>query len=478
MHAKADRAGRVSRGCVLFAVVVSPWLFGAGDPWAYLGLCFVIYAGAIFWLLQFLGSGTAHVRATGVTIALLVLVCLAIVQLLPLPSWFVGEVSPLAAKSQQEGLALLRTAGLTEFLPAGTSVSAHALSLSASSEAGRRSLYLLVAAVGVFVVTANAFRTWHELRRAATLLAASSFIMSLTGIIHEFSGAAVVLWLHEPHFGGSVFGPFANPNHYALHMNMALGVALGLLLAAVRRAKQRECASWRDLLGKASTRSGGRVVLLAFAVAVMGGSVCVSLSRGGIVSLAAAVGILSIILWMAGDTRQYASIATGASALVLAMVIWLGWQAVASELGTLVEVDPIKDGRTVATRATLEIFRTSPVLGTGFGTFQYVFPSFQPESLPCRWVYAHNDHAQLLAEGGALAALALGAAVYFFVREVSGRWKRACGRGRLLAVGFLTGLGAAAVHSTIGFGLHMPANLFLFAALAGMCVSAMHVTHR
>ena len=478
MSSDVNRPGRIARGCVLVAVVVAPWLFGAGDTWAYMVLCLLIYIGAIFWLFRVLGSQETHIRAAGTTVVLLAVAVLAVFQILPLPSGFVRQISPVAAEAQREARALVRTAGVSEFVPAGVSVSAHSQTLSASPGAGRHSLYLVAAAIAVFVVTANCFHRWHELRWAVSVLVGSSFIMAVLGIIHEFSGNTAVLWLHEPHFGGSVFGPFANPNHYALHMNMALGAALGLLLAAVRRAKLRESRSWRELLGMASTRSGGRVVLLAFAIAVMGGSVCISLSRGGIVSLMGAIGGLSILLWMSGDNRRYGSIAAGACALVLAMVVWLGWEAVTSELGTLVEVDPIRDGRTVAAGATLDIFRKTPVLGTGFGTFQYVFPSFQPASLPHRWLYAHNDYVQLLAEGGLVAGLALGAAVFLYGQYVRVRWKRTRRRGQLLALGLLMGLGAAAVHSAIGFGLHMPANLFLFAALAGFCVAAVHVKDR
>jgi len=478
MASTGNRAERISRGCVLAAVVIAPWLFGAGEPWAYLGLCLVIYAGAILWLVQFLGSTEGDIRAWGATVTLLVLVGIATVQIIPLPAEVTENLSPVAAKAHDTGRALLRTAGIHEFLPTGTSLGAHSLTLSASAGAGRHSLYLLAAAVAVFVVTANAFRRWNDLRTAVTALVASSFVMAVVGTIHEFSQNGDVLWLHATHFGGSIFGPFANPNHYALHMNMALGAALGLLLAAVRRARQRESSGWRETLGQASTRSGGRLVLLAFAVAVMGGSVCVSLSRGGIVSLAAAIGGVSLILWATGDTRQYTVVAGGASALVLAMVIWLGWESVASELGTLVEVDPIRDGRTVAAGATLNIFQKTPMLGTGFGTFQYVFPAFQPASLPHRWMYAHNDYAQLLAEGGLLGTATLAVAIFLYLREIGRGWKTACGRGRLLATGLLMGLVAAGVHSAIGFGLHMPGNLFLFAAIAGMCVSAVYVKHR
>lgn len=133
----------------------------------------------------------------------------------------------------------------------------------------------------------------------------------------------------------------------------------------------------------------------------------------------------------------------------------------------------------VVWRATLGIFERTPVVGTGFGTFQYVFPAFQPVSVQTgRWMHAHNDYVQLLAEGGLAAALPVGVGAALFVRHVARRLRRSSRSGRLLAWGLLMGLLAAVVHSALDFGLRIPANLFLFSAVAGMCVSALRVRKR
>ncbi|GAH84734.1 unnamed protein product, partial [marine sediment metagenome] len=149
-------------------MVLSPWLFGSAEPWAYLLICMLVGVGVAAWLLALVSDPQAGLRAPLLTLALGALLAFVLLQLLPLPSGLVKVVSPLSAEAQLTRIQLFEEIGAGEFLPSDLKDNARWATISASAAATRRSFYLLAAYVGVFLVMANAFTEWAQLRRAAT----------------------------------------------------------------------------------------------------------------------------------------------------------------------------------------------------------------------------------------------------------------------------------------------------------------------
>jgi len=495
----------VARGAVVGAVVLSPWLFGSAEPWAYLFICILVGVAVAAWLLALISDPPTRLRAPWLTLTLVALLAFLLFQMLPLPSGLVKVVSPLSADAQLTRTRLFEEIDAGEFLPSDLKDNPRWATISASAAATRRSFYLLAAYIGVFVVMANTFTEWAQLRKAATVIVASSFVMAVLGTIHKLSGSTAIFWFHTPRFGGAIFGPFTNPNHYAGYMNMAFGVASGLLLAANSTLRLQKIEKWREKLAWLSTAEASRLTLLAFAAAIMGASVFVSLSRGGITSLAAALGIVGAFVALRGAGHRLGRTAAAVALLVLAAVIWLGWRPVVKELGTLAKIDPVSNSRAEATLATLRMFGASPLFGSGFGSFQHVFPKFQSPGIQFgRWLAPHNDYAQLLAEGGIVGGLLAVLAGVLFVRTVWSRFPKAkrrtelstpsgdgsgpgaTGRGettgkapsasrrQFFVIGVAVGLVAIALHSLVDYSLHKPANALLLATLCGMCIAAVH----
>ena len=468
----------VARFGLVGAALVAPWLFGAYSAWAYLLICLVVMVATGSWLLQVVLHPRARLRFPLTTLFLVLILGLTALQIVPLPASFVKTVAPRSAAIQQEQARLFREMEMSEFLP-GAGEPEDAMTLSTAPASTRHSLFIITAFVSAFVVAANSFRKWEQLRGPLMGLVISGFAMAVLGIIHEFSGSSRVLWFHETHFGGSIFGPFANPNHYATFMNLMFGLTVGFVLAEMRGSPLRTLDSWREKVSWMSGGKANRIAFVAFAAAVMGASVFVSLSRGGIVCLMLAVAVL--VLWAgwrsaeSGSGPRIAAVAL----LVLAVVTWLGWNPVVRELSTLADVAPAREGRTVASLATLEMFGTSPVLGYGFGSFAHVFPIFQrPAVQTGRWLHAHNEYAQLLAEGGLIGTGLVLCAVAAFLWEVYRNWDRAAERGRLLALGLGVGFVATALHSAISFGLRSPAMALFLAVTAGLCAAGCHLRKR
>ena len=130
----------------------------------------------------------------------------------------------------------------------------------------------------------------------------------------------------------------------------------------------------------------------------------------------------------------------------------------------------------VATRDTLAMFKRMPVFGGGFGSYHHLFPLFQSKEISLRrWSFAHNDYAQLLAEGGVIGAFLVVLGGVFFVAIIRRRFSHASKAGRLMVGGLSVGILAIALHSIVDFSLHMPGNALLLATLCGMSVAAVHL---
>ena len=224
------------------------------------------------------------------------------------------------------------------------------------------------------------------------------------------------------------------------------------------------------------------MALLAFAIIVMAVSVFVSMSRGGITGLAAGLGLMGLIASLRWSRDRRAFFAASAVVLfIVAGVTWAGWNMVFDRLGTLARIaqDPLADGRAIVTMDTLELAAAFPVFGCGFGVFRHVYPMFMDSSLPeGRFLHAHNDWAQMLAEGGivgfALALAITGCLCFCAVRAIRNTGRR----GKLFALGTLVSVFSVVLHGFVDYGLHKPTNPLLLAFSLGLIFAGFNISEK
>jgi tetratricopeptide (TPR) repeat protein len=203
------------------------------------------------------------------------------------------------------------------------------------------------------------------------------------------------------------------------------------------------------------------------------------MSRGGMFSLIAA------LLFMAGLTLTRRSIKKKGwvlSAVVIFIVLTIAWLGATPVVERILSIKAeiasrYFGGRLPIWQGTLEIIKDYPIFGTGLGTFNYIFPKYQPAQIITRhYTYAHSDFLELLSETGIVGLLL---SSFFFLLSLVYLFKRFNVRHDPWAVGISIGLFGSLVsifiHSSTDFNLHIPANAILLTLILAIILIVLNL---
>lgn len=314
---------------------------------------------------------------------------------------------------------------------------------TASAFTTRIELLLLATALVLFFLAAQAFRTLADWRGFAWFIMIFGFLVSAFGILQHLTFNGKLYWFRELHYGGIPFGPYVNRNHFAGFVELVLPMALvPLLLGRVRRE---------------------RLVIVGILAIIPAAAVMLSGSRGGIISIGAELGFLLIVLLLRRSGGRHL-IAAGAVLLAaFLLVTWLGAKQVLARFASLQTMEVHEAKRAAMRHGTWMIFLDHPVLGTGLGTLQQVFPPYETLYDGRIVNHAHNDYLEALAETGLLGGLCcawfLGTLFFTALRFLQSGDSSFAGTLRICG---WTGCWGLLVHSLVDFNLHIPGNLLLF----------------
>jgi O-antigen ligase len=278
------------------------------------------------------------------------------------------------------------------------------------------------------------------------------FLVSLFAILQHLTSNGKLYWFREIRSGGMPFGPYVNRNHFAGFVELVLPLALiPLVLSRVRRER-------RPAVGLFA------VILIV--------ALLLSASRGGILSFGAELGVLGLFV-IFRRTKGKQLVAGGAVLLVaLLLVSWLGVGQILERLSS-VQVLEVTAGKRASMRAdTWRIFLDHPLLGTGLGTLQMVFPAYETLYDGKIVNHTHNDYLEALAETGLAGGLCCVWFIGVLLAESVKRLRQFNNSfaGALKLSGFVACSGFL-VHSLVDFNLHIPANALLFFLAAHLATS-------
>lgn len=328
-----------------------------------------------------------------------------------------------------------------------------------------RSWYALAPACAIFIAlfAMPARYVWPLVMVAVSVAAGEA----LLGIAQYLLGPASILRWGISNYPDSAIGTFANRNHLAGLLEMALPVALALLVSAsVHASRPRDFSSTLGV--SAWTRqdrllwaSAGVVLLLLVALVLTRSRTGVALAMiGTLVS-----GMAFVRAGGAGPTvRPLASVV----AIGVVVLLLLGLIPILTRFFTL---DPLNDVRwTVFTRAT-ELAGLFFPFGSGPGTFAAVFPRVQPPDLRYIVNHAHNDYLEWLVEVGIFALLFVAGFIVLFCQRGWALMRQPLetrDSSYVVQIGAGISIILLAMHSLVDFNLRIPANQIFFAFWSGL----------
>ncbi len=323
---------------------------------------------------------------------------------------------------------------------------------SASPYDTRIDLQLLVALTLFLFVATQAFRTTDDWRFFVWFVMSFGFLVAVFGILQHLTFNGKLYWFREMRYGGIPFGPYVNRNHFAGFAELVIPVALvPLVLGKVRRER------WFAV---------GLLALLPL------GALFLSASRGGIISLAAELALLTLLLILRRTGGRH--VLAGAVVLLFAfmMVSWLGVAQILERFSSMQSLEVTSGKRASMRLDTWHIFREHPWTGTGLGTLQTVFPAYETQYDAKVVNHAHNDYFEALAEtgiaGASCCAWFLGALFFRSLLRLLLQDKSFSAAlhlsGLVACTGFL-------VHSLVDFNLHIPGNALFFFLMANLATA-------
>jgi O-antigen ligase len=299
----------------------------------------------------------------------------------------------------------------------------------------------------------QAFRTAQDWRDFVWFLAALGFFVALLGIVQHFTFNGKMYWFRELKYGGVPFGPYVDRNHFAGFVELVVPPGLAVLVLRAER---------RDLLP-----------LLAVFTLLPIGALFLAASRGGIIAFFCELIVLAVLVAM--RQQEWKTLAAGAMVLFLvsAMVAWIGIGSSLERFESYRALEVTKARRVEMTRDSWRIFLDHPVLGTGFGTLQHVFPKYETLYDGLIVNHSHDDYVELLADAGIVGGL-LGAwfLVLLFWRGAKSLKESRSPLDLALHIGALAACVGLLVHSFSDFNLHIPANALIFLLLAALATSS------
>jgi tetratricopeptide (TPR) repeat protein len=232
----------------------------------------------------------------------------------------------------------------------------------------------------------------------------------------------------------------------------------------IRRLREIADHYLADLNAK---RLGG----LALVVFMVGGVLCTA-SRGSILALCAATTITAVTLLLRRGSRGYAAGLLTMMVAGAALMSWAGQtEFVRSRFALTFEQSPYDQGRLPNWFDALQVVPQFPVAGSGLGTYAYVYERYQQRFLPGTvHRHAENQFIQAVVEGG-FVALSLLLVVIALTGAAIVRLFRAGGPVNMaLGVAGTYGLVSQLIGGLFDFGLYIPSNTLLMAALCGIVI--------
>ncbi|HEY6565869.1 MAG TPA: O-antigen ligase family protein, partial [Pirellulaceae bacterium] len=331
----------------------------------------------------------------------------------------------------------------------------------------RESLGQLAMLLAVYQVAVTTCRSRERVVWLLGLVAVNGALLTLFGLVQQFTWNGKLYWFLELTQGGAPFASFVNRNNAAGYLNMCLGAAVGLGMGSYvgsrgdsRRHPRSDAVS-----------SSVWFMWLTVAAFTMAG-IFATLSRGGVIAFF----IAGVWTTLAVSRCQRGQRGTLPVALIMAVAgiaisLWLSSGVTLDDRFEDIWKDNVESphGRLTHWRDALTATTHFLPLGSGLGTYRYVYRAFERGSFPGLYYHAENQYVEATLElgivGGLLALALAGISILIVHRGLmsaqSSMWFG-------VAAGSFFAVTSQVIHALSDFGLYLPANMCLAATWLGV----------
>ena len=505
----AKRFDRAIEWLLISLLAFMPFSYGAVQAWSEEVVIAFTAAISICFLLKLVFRKDTDLVWSWAYIPVALLLLVAVLQLIPLPTGVVQIISPNTAAIKKELLSDLPNAcprtncppNARAVLPTTAIGAGSSMTLSFYPHATTHELRLVLAVAAVFVVTLNICRQPERIKRLLAAIAIIGAAVAVLALLQDLFGNGKIYWfVRLPSQGQAYSGPFINHSHFGQFMNLSIGAALGLIMVKLHEAFTGKKVT-PPVVAEYLSSPQAKVTWLLIVMVILGAaSIFVSLTRGGMVSMLIAGGITALMLSSRKSLKGRGWIMVLIALGAFICVLYIGFDAVYDRLATLRELHQYK-GRWQIVKDIAIAWTKFPLLGTGLGTHEVVYPMFDRSTIPALASHAENEYAQAAEETGiiGLAILVVFAIVVWvnYVRNVRSplllsvpRPSWPCFHGlearatltqgliRSAAYGLGFGLMAIMLHSFSDFGQHLPANSMLSAVSCALLIGLENIESR
>jgi hypothetical protein len=281
-----------------------------------------------------------------------------------------------------------------------------------------------------------------------------AYTVVIIGMLEALVGSTQQLVFELPRARGS----FPNPNHYAGFLEVALSLAIGLIVA-----KQGTRTSSPNLLIELITGPRGRLRLI---IVIMIIGLVMSRSRMGNLGFLASILITSIVAF--AYTRKMSR-----NTFLLLISIFIVDVAI---IGSYFGVERIQERLTnapadLSSRVELHEYNATVVqdhlwVGSGAGTYELIMPRYRDQFIPRKPTHAESDYFEFLIELGLVGVIPLLVLVgtgLVLQAKLMGNTSSQFVRG--IALGCMMGTVSLLIHASVDVNLQIPSNALLFVLL-------------
>lgn len=378
-------------------------------------------------------------------------------QLLPLPQGLLRIISPRS---------------LATYITFGNTAAGDLLPVSVLPYATGQEFLKLLSYAAVFYVIVSHYRTRVQIHSLVKMIVYIGICLALFAVVQKVTWNGRIFWFYpvEEYLrsGGGIWGPYVNRNHFAGYMEMAIPLALSLLVYAAPGTSSLPGVPFSRRLARfLASENLARFSVLFLSVLVMSACLFMTLSRGGITAFGISFLFFVLITRRRRSLRSRALLLGLLTVVIAVVIVFAAWEQLEERFRTLEKWEQLD--RLTVWKDSLCIVKDYALFGSGFGTYENTFMRYQTRYPQMLFDHAHNDYVELLTDTGLIGFIIVLLLVsVFFITSYRGWLRRRGTFEKCIGAGGLASCLAIAVHSATDFNLHIPANALLLTVIAAL----------